>query len=163
MTDKIQVRLANLKDIDILLNLTNETFQYHKDNISDVFNSEIKHIYSYEEMKKLIEDNNKVVALAENQKFGCIGYVIAEKKDISKIYIFKQKNILYIKDLGVTQSMRGKGIGSALIKWIESWSYNNNIDEIQLNVWTENFKAVEFYQYLGFNEIKKTYIKQIIK
>jgi ribosomal protein S18 acetylase RimI-like enzyme len=51
-----------------------------------------------------------------------------------------------IISLGVTETLRGQGIGTQLLVRAEAWSRERGVDEIRLNVWAFNQFAVEMYQ-----------------
>lgn len=160
MKNEMQIRLANRNDIDVLLSLTTETYQFHRNTIKGVF-SDVGTMYSYEQLQSWLENDDKLIIVAEQKDLGCVGYVIGEKKNTSKISTFLEKRILYIKDLGITGKMRGKGFGTSLLDWIEKWACHNYIDEIQLSVWSENEQAIDFYLNQHFEESRRTYIKRV--
>ena len=55
--------------------------------------------------------------------------------------------------LAVTAAQRRCGIGSALLRWLESTARTAGINTIQLEARANNHEARAFYQQLGFNEI----------
>ena len=65
-------------------------------------------------------------------------------------------NIPYvsINELAVDKEFRGSGIGTALMKKIEDWALENDINIVQLNVWEFNKKAKTLYEKLGFKTIQ---------
>lgn len=45
---------------------------------------------------------------------------------------------------------QGKGFGRALMSAIESWARENGAQDLRLNVWHFNQRAVKLYEELGF-------------
>lgn len=58
----------------------------------------------------------------------------------------------FISDLVVTASMRGKGIGSALLREAERHFLEKHCDFMQLNVFARNQQAIAFYRAHGMEE-----------
>ncbi len=55
-----------------------------------------------------------------------------------------------VGSVGVTSSMRGKGIGRALMRLAQDWVGQRGGIEVRLNVWAFNAKALSMYRELGY-------------
>lgn len=55
-----------------------------------------------------------------------------------------------IGSVSVTASRRGQGIGKALMSRAEAWVAARGGNEVRLNVWAFNVRAVELYRELGY-------------
>jgi GNAT superfamily N-acetyltransferase len=53
---------------------------------------------------------------------------------------------LYLEDLIVTESMRGKGIGKALLDFTIEYAQKNNFNKLQWQVLDWNESAIQFYK-----------------
>ena len=67
-----------------------------------------------------------------------------------------------ISDVFVSEEYRGKGIGRMLVERCIVHSRNNGIDNVFLNVVSDNVPAVKLYKSIGFATEKTTdfYVKQ---
>ena len=68
---------------------------------------------------------------------------------------FEQKEIL-VDALAVAQEMRGRGVGSNLMKFIIDFAHSRDYERVKLFVIDTNEKAKKFYEKIGFKE-EKTY------
>ncbi|TDY25437.1 ribosomal protein S18 acetylase RimI-like enzyme [Paraburkholderia sp. BL6665CI2N2] len=55
-----------------------------------------------------------------------------------------------IGSVAVSEQIRGRGVGSSLIKLAEEWARNQGATDIRLAVWEFNEQAVNLYQELGY-------------
>ena len=87
-------------------------------------------------------------------------YLLYEHNNIIAYAIFLiGKNVAEIISIGVDESYQGMGYGKNLIKHFVI--NNKNITKLNLEVAQSNFKAVSFYQAIGFNNVgirKKYYL-----
>ncbi|MER1999522.1 MAG: GNAT family N-acetyltransferase [Lysinibacillus sp.] len=65
-----------------------------------------------------------------------------------------QERTRHIADLriGVLNSYKRIGIGKALLKYVETWSLENNLKRLQANVLQQNEAAISLMNNAGFNE-----------
>jgi ribosomal protein S18 acetylase RimI-like enzyme len=55
-----------------------------------------------------------------------------------------------IGSVAVSEQLRGRGIGSTLMKLAEEWARKQGATDVRLAVWAFNEQAVDLYQELGF-------------
>jgi RimJ/RimL family protein N-acetyltransferase len=60
------------------------------------------------------------------------------------------KHIAYIEKLAINQSLNRKGLGTIFFSEIIDQLANENISKIELNVETDNQRAINFYKKFGF-------------
>ena len=63
--------------------------------------------------------------------------------------IIKQRKIYFIEDIVVDKNHRKKGIAKKLYNHLKSIAVNDKADSIELNVWSFNEDALNFYQSVG--------------
>lgn len=92
------------------------------------------------------EDYNEV--MEENYSFGAflnnvlLGFIICEEMDWN--------NSLYIENILVAESQRGKGIGTQLLQQVLQLAKKKKIRIVELETQNTNVPAIEFYQKQGF-------------
>ncbi|WP_244145102.1 GNAT family N-acetyltransferase, partial [Paraburkholderia tuberum] len=55
-----------------------------------------------------------------------------------------------IGSVAVLERLRGRGVGSTLMKLAEEWARKNGANDMRLTVWAFNEQAVDLYQELGY-------------
>ena len=121
-------------------------------------------------------DKRGVIVLKDNYREDYFRYVLEElKKHSGRIFLAEENNaavscivckifqgggeddittscpkIGFISDLVVTQTKRGKGIGSALLQRAEKYFAKNDCDYTQLEVFAPNTGAFELYKKSGY-------------
>lgn len=60
---------------------------------------------------------------------------------------------IYIDELWVDESLRGKGLGIKLINEVENYATKKNL--VSLWLWTQSWQAAEFYMKLGYEEFTR--------
>ena len=63
--------------------------------------------------------------------------------------VMADRSTLYIDDLCVEETCRGKGVGKALYEAACAHGREQSCGSITLNVWCCNEKAMRFYEHLG--------------
>tara|TARA_B100000686_G_C16622561_1_gene880045 strand:- start:419 stop:952 length:534 start_codon:yes stop_codon:yes gene_type:complete len=69
----------------------------------------------------------------------------------------KMENRAHLKSLYIHPDMQGKGVGTLLWNEFKSWSAGSQ--EVYLHVATYNYKAINFYQKMGFVDTGKRFIE----
>ena len=84
--------------------------------------------------------------LVQQENYLILGYFDDEQL-VGVVYVHRRdEHIYYIDDIVVTNEYRNKGIGSALLQYVEELAVKENIDSIELDVWSFNSKAIQFYE-----------------
>ena len=115
------------------------------------------------ELNKKIKKNNGIIYIIEEKK-RVMGFVAATIFKPNKIQKIEQKNKQlygYIEELYLHENIRGKGIGTLLIKKAEEYLKNKNCTCITLNVFAPNKKARGFYEKHGYIERSIEVMKEI--
>lgn len=82
-----------------------------------------------------------LVAIDDEKFIGYIEYTIIEKID----------KVAYINQFYVEDEYRKKGVGKALMDEVEKEAMKNKCSKIELNCWSFNQNALDFYYHLGYN------------
>lgn len=148
----MHIRVANMKDIEQLRRLY---FELETDGVKYQPEHFIIGYRGDDFFNYIFENDNQDILVADAD-----GIVIG----FSHVMILKQKNIpclkpqtaVYIQDLEVLESERGKGIGTLLIKACKEYGQRRGADFIRTQVFPKNMDGIRFYERNGFCEMMKT-------
>lgn len=148
MQEKIQIRNATKKDLNILRDLQHALVDYHHEK--DKNNKTGKQMGdSFEKLMtgKIRDRKSKVIIVWKSEE--PIGYCYGS---IEKPTVLNFKEVGHISDLFVKESFRSRGIGKMVLDYYFDWFRKNNIKIVQLSVHAQNPKVYSFYKKLGFKE-----------
>lgn len=147
------IRLATKNDIEQILLLLREVLEVHSEGRPDIFKSGTTK-YSREELSDIIQDpTTPVYVYDDGEVKGYAFCVIGVQKETNVLRPYKY---LYIDDLCVKSTCRGKGIGKALYLYVKGEAKRFNCTRVTLNVWNLNQNAIAFYEALGLTPLKTT-------
>lgn len=98
-----------------------------------------------------ISDNNSILLVAKDAE-RIVGFILAKEQQTPPYNCFIQRRLVYIYDIIVDSSYRGKGIGKLLLNEVEKWTTDKGIEYVELSVLNENIRATELYEELGYSK-----------
>ena len=139
--NKVEVRDAVVKDIDVLVMLLEQLFSIEKDFI---FNAERQR----KGLLMMIEGcgKHRAVKVAEYN-----GNVVGMCSVQTRISTARGANVAVMEDLIVDSTLRKSGIGSKLSEAVFEWSRKRGIGHIQLLADMDNQAALDFYSHQNWN------------
>ncbi len=156
------IRDANLNDFDKMNLVFRQVDSLHSKAHSDIFNEPIDNPRPNEYLHEVLEnENQKLIVAVEGNMI--VGLAKADIEVAPNIPLFKQRTWLSISTIVVDENFRGKGIGKALLNNLYEWANENNVDEVELTVFSFNKSAIEFYKKNGFEDIRTKMRKKIGK
>lgn len=141
------IRPAEKRDIPRIHELLGQILRLHAELRPDVFRSD-REKFTPDELAKMLKRKDRPAFVAEEDGV-CVGYALCEIKE-PKIPQMLKRRVLYLDDLCVDESARGKGIGRALVEFLLGCAREIGADSLELNVWECNADAVAFYERVGF-------------
>lgn len=134
-----EIRLATVRDIDLISKLANQIWP---DAFASILRPKqirnlVQRIYNPESLKNEIENLDHV--------FWIISF---DSEAVGFASAYTDKQTIWLKKLYIRPDVQGKGLGSALIKTIVS--YFPGFKNISLFVNRDNISAQEFYKRKGF-------------
>ena len=157
----MNIRIAEEKDINRILQLLSQVLEIHASLRPDLFISGTTK-YTHDELRELLKNQNRRIYVATDENDFVTGYVfceIREQRNRSNQVPFRS---IYIDDFCVDESMRQNHIGQALFDHVKSEAQKIGCYEITLNVWEGNDSARIFYEKMGFAP-KSTTMEYILK
>jgi ribosomal protein S18 acetylase RimI-like enzyme len=153
------IRRAEEKDSESCIKLLKEICNIHAKIRPDLFKENMTK-YSIEELKEMFnDDSNPIFVYEENNMV--LGYCFCQIIVSNNIVNPKPIKTLYIDDLCVDESVRGKHIGEKLYNYVIDYARDINCYNVTLNVWEGNDGAKAFYKKMGL-KAQKTYMEKIL-
>lgn len=142
----MNVRFAKHQDSERIMELLRQVNLVHHLGRPDVFKLGTK--YTPDELSQIINDESRPILVAEDggEVLGYCFCVYQQHKDSNLLTDIKT---LYIDDLCVDESARGKGVGRVLYDAAVSLAKETECYNVTLNVWSCNESALRFYEKLG--------------
>jgi GNAT superfamily N-acetyltransferase len=97
-----------------------------------------------------VQKNRGRMLVAEGDGGQLLGWGVAHTVADDVFVVAEERTFGYISELFVIESMRGKGVGQALIKACESWARSLGLHVLRIGVLAGNERAVAIYQRAGF-------------
>lgn len=150
------IRFANTDDIPQLLNLLRQVEMVHHDIRPDLFRDGGEK-YEPETLKELLKDVNRPV-LAAVEDGVVVGYAFCVLEETAGDPARLDRKELYLDDLCVDASVRGKGVAKQLWQGTVDLAKRLGCDAVTLNVWEGNDRARKFYENCGLT-VRKTFLE----
>jgi GNAT superfamily N-acetyltransferase len=83
-----------------------------------------------------------LLAVRDGQVLGMISWTLTHE-------LYSADARVYISDISVSESVRGEGVGAALMSRVKAWAIANGARKLGWEVWYRNFSAKAFYDKLG--------------
>ena len=131
------IKFAEEKDTTIILNLIKDLARYEKLQNEVTATEKILR-------EQLFEKKYAEVLLARLD-----GKVIGFALFFHNFSTFLGKSGLYLEDLFVKESYRGKGYGKQILQFLAKLALDRNCGRLEWSVLDWNQAAIDFYKYLG--------------
>ena len=153
------IRFAKEKDIPKILDLLRQVDLIHHNGRPDIF--KIGQKYNAEEIKELLADKSRPILVSVDDKDGVQGYCFCIFEEVRDNSVLCDRKTLYIDDLCVDETLRGKKIGRELYTAALAFAKESGCYNVTLNVWSCNPSAMKFYEAMGMKP-QKTYMETIL-
>ena len=141
------IRAASEKDIPKIGDLLSQVCLVHHNGRPDIFN--IGRKYSDEELKAMLSDRNRPILVSVDDRDEVVGYCFCICQQHLGSSVMTDIKTLYIDDLCVDESLRGRHIGRELYEAAVSLARSRGCYNLTLNVWSCNPSALRFYEKCG--------------
>lgn len=101
-------------------------------------------------MNEVQTHNGRIFVAVQNER--AVGVVVCKifQGDKEAEFTTSCPKIGFISDMVVTESLRGRGIGKALLRHAEEYFRNSRCEYVQLEVFAPNVNAIKMYETAGF-------------
>ena len=152
------IRKATKNDIKGIIRLLYQVNKTHSDIRPDLFKSNTSK-YDEEELSELLDDESKPIFVYEDGNI--LGHAFCQVNEVKDHLLLQDVKTLYIDDICVDETARGKHIGKALFEFVCEYARSIGCYNITLNVWEGNDPAFLFYKNMGM-KVQKTGMEVIL-
>lgn len=152
------IRKATTEDIKALTKLLYQADAVHNGIRPDLFKSDTPK-YNAQELATIINDSSKPIFVYDDGEV--VGHAFCQITEVRNHRLLQDIKTLYIDDICVDESSRGKHIGKALFEFVRDYAKSIGCNNITLNVWEGNDSAMAFYKNMGM-KIQKTGMETIL-
>ena len=153
------IRRAKDTDLPAVNRLLSQVLTVHHRGRPDLFKAGTKK-YTDPELLALFADDTRPIFVAEEEG-AVLGYAFCVFVCHRQDNILTDVKTLYIDDLCVDETTRGKGVGKALYRYVTDFAKEQGCYNLTLNVWACNQKAMGFYEAMGLSP-QKVGMEQIL-
>ncbi len=146
------IRRANEKDIPKIGELLRQVCLVHHNSRPDIFKAGRK--YSDSELAEILKDDGRPILVYTDEYDEVIGYCFCIYQSHTDSSVLADIKTLYIDDLCVDESVRGRHIGKELYESAVKLARDSGCYNLTLNVWSANLSAIKFYEAQGLTTQK---------
>lgn len=140
------IRIAVASDLEAVNDLLRQVLKVHHEGRPDLFRAQGKK-YSDEELLDIFENPDSPVFVYEEDG-KVLGYAFCSL-EFANSGSLKPVKTLYLDDLCVDSSARGRHIGTQLFAFVKAYAVEKGCYNLTLHVWSCNPSAQAFYSSLG--------------
>ena len=148
----MEIRFAIPQDVPDILALLRQVGQVHHEGRPDIFRSGAQKYSASQVLSMLDKPATPIFVAVEEKKV--LGYCFCQMKEYRQDPVITDHTSLYIDDLCVDETIRGKHIGSQLYQAVCQYARQRHCHSVTLNVWTCNASAMKFYEAMGLKPQK---------
>ena len=148
----MDIRFANQNDIPGMIELLKQVGEVHHQIRPDLFRAGAQK-YDEAALLRLLADGMRPIFIAEEE--GAVaGYCFCILQITENDPVLCDRRVVYIDDLCVDETVRGKGVAKALYEAVLDYAKEKRFDAVTLNVWCGNDRAMHFYEKSGMKPQK---------
>ena len=152
------IRKAEKRDVGRLIELLHQVNMVHHVIRPDLFKPYTTK-YDEQALEVLLSDGNKPIFVFDD---GVVqGYAFCQVTEVKNDQLLQDIKTLYIDDICVDETARGKHVGKALYDYVHDYAQSIGCYNITLNVWEGNEPAICFYRNMGM-QVQKTTMETIL-
>lgn len=149
----MKIERATLQDMEGINRLLKQVLMVHHVGRPDLFKADVKK-YTDEELADIIKDDKKPIFVARDDKGEVMGSAFCLYQQHINNNILTDVKTLYIDDLCVDETLRGRHIGKSLYEYVLEFARKEGFYNVTLNVWSCNESAMRFYEKCGLKPQK---------
>jgi len=148
----MEIRLAQIRDIPGMIELLQQVGEVHHKIRPDLFRAGAQK-YNEKDLEELLKDPTRPIFVAVEEG-RLLGYCFCILEETVGNPVLMDDKTLYIDDLCVDETIRGKHVGRALYEHTKTYARQTGCRSVTLNVWCGNDSAMAFYEKQGLKPRK---------
>ena len=148
----MKIRFAIPEDVPGILELLRQVGRVHHNGRPDIFRSDAQK-YGPSQVLAMLDDSQTPIFVAVEGET-VLGYGFCFIREYDRDPVIADHRELYIDDLCVEETCRGKHVGKAIYDTILAYARMRKCYNVTLNVWSCNESAMKFYESLGLKPQK---------
>jgi GNAT superfamily N-acetyltransferase len=156
----MNIRHADTRDSLCLSSLCMDVQSLHAEHHPDLFKMPQNEDFAVSFFDELLADPAASIFIAEEGE-EAIGYVLCKLIERAENPFAYANRFLMIDQISVRPSVRGQGVGTALIQRSEALGKELNVHRIQLDSWDFNVEAHKFFEHSGFEKFNYRFWRDI--
>lgn len=156
----MRIRRAEERDMEGIDRLLCQVLTVHHNGRPDLFKGGVKK-YTDGELCDMIKDDSKPIFVAADEREEVLGYAFCVLQQYEGHNIMTDIKTLYIDDLCVDETCRGRHVGRELYEYVLRFAKEQGCYNVTLNVWECNPGAKKFYEKCGLTP-QKTGMEKIL-
>ena len=141
------IRRALEKDIEKIEQLLSQVCLVHHNGRPDIF--KVGRKYGRAELIAMLTDESRPILVCVDESDTVQGYCFCIYQQHIDNSVLTDIKTLYIDDLCVDETLRGKHIGTELYRAALDLAKESGCYNLTLNVWSCNESAIKFYEAMG--------------
>ena len=147
------IRRAEERDIPGILELLLQVDMVHHKGRPDLFKGPATK-YNEEELRERIKHDETPIFVYAEEDGSVLGHAFCVHKQERVNSVLTDVKTLYIDDICVEETARGRRIGKALYDFVIAYAREQGFYNVTLNVWVCNPGAISFYEAMGMTPQK---------
>ncbi|WP_219838326.1 GNAT family N-acetyltransferase [Paenibacillus sp. R14(2021)] len=143
----ISIRNANHDDYESLLPMFWQVHNLHVIERPDLYKKNSTPVGKEFFNNQLKDDKQHIFVAVLGSEI--VGVVVLKEEDIPENSFVNARKVLLVNSLCVADTIRKKGIGSKLMKYVFDFARGLEVDRIELGVSETNQNAIDFYKSIG--------------
>ena len=148
----MEIRFAEVRDIPGMIDLLQQVGEVHHRIRPDLYRSGAQK-YDEAALEDLLKEPARPI-LAAVEEDRLLGYCFCILEEVKDDPVLCDTKSLYIDDLCVDETIRGKHVGSRLYDHVCAYAKSLGCKSVTLNVWCGNDSAMKFYESRGMRPRK---------
>lgn len=151
----IAVRLATIDDAEAIARHTSDIQGLHHEAMPDIFKQPSAELFPQKKLARLLRDANAIVAVAEIDG-SVVGHIYGSIVNPTESEFHEVGAHMYVHQIAVDEGARRRGVGAALVGFIDARAYAMGLSAVQVDHWAFNARARGFFEASGFTPVKVT-------
>lgn len=159
MLKNIQIRNMILQDYEKILEMLNDLHVEHVSHRPDIYLPSQEAI-SHKEFSEIVCSSEYIARVAVSEQ-EIVGFAVGKVKMTPEDPLIKSHKTVYIDEIYVLPAFRKNKVGKELLSCLEAVADEINADRIDLNVWSFNKDAINFYEKVGMSIQRVVFEKKL--